>query len=207
MTSVSNCPRCQQPVTIPRSVDAMAQVRCPLCSAEFPLREALDHAVLTPPELVAVGVAPPGREDDDAMDIPVGEVVGQRPRVTVAPAAGAPSRAGSTRGAGSVSDVPLGWTPPSARKKRGPGFVRQLTGIVLGGFLGLAIGYYVLNWIGGQNADFLEIPLPGIPHTQAHWAKYPKVKALVDRVTGEEVPAAEPVQVVPPAAEPAKEVK
>lgn len=48
MTSISICPRCQRPVAIPQSVDLSAEVRCPLCGEEYPLKEAI------PPELIPV---------------------------------------------------------------------------------------------------------------------------------------------------------
>lgn len=59
-----------------------------------------------------------------------------------------------------------GLKPPgtrSATRRGGPGLVGQLVGVVGGGVLGLAIGYYLLNWIGGPQFNFLDIPLPGLP--------------------------------------------
>jgi hypothetical protein len=37
--------------------------------------------------------------------------------------------------------------------------------------MGLAIGYYLLNYLGGPSFNWLHIPLPGIPHTQGDAAK------------------------------------
>jgi hypothetical protein len=48
-----------------------------------------------------------------------------------------------------------------------------MIGIVGGGFLGLAIGYWLLNYFGGPRYDFLQIPLPGVSHTQ-HVAEAPQ---------------------------------
>ena len=42
----------------------------------------------------------------------------------------------------------------------------QLVGVIVGGVMGLAIGYYLLNYFGGPSFNWLKIPLPGIPHTQ-----------------------------------------
>ncbi|MBX9788069.1 MAG: hypothetical protein K2Y37_04075 [Pirellulales bacterium] len=42
----------------------------------------------------------------------------------------------------------------------------QLIGVIVGGLMGLAIGYYLLNYLGGPSFNWLKIPLPGIPHTQ-----------------------------------------
>lgn len=50
----------------------------------------------------------------------------------------------------------------------------EIVGIVLGGIGGLLIAYYALNFFGGKQYDFANIPLPGIPHTYHHapdWMK------------------------------------
>ena len=49
---VANCPRCFDPVRIPDELPGAAQLRCPLCQAEFELSEILDHL---PPALEVVG--------------------------------------------------------------------------------------------------------------------------------------------------------
>ncbi|GAB4140157.1 MAG: hypothetical protein Kow0040_28540 [Thermogutta sp.] len=52
--------------------------------------------------------------------------------------------------------------------------LRELVGIVLGGLGGLLIAYYALNWFGGPQYDFANIPLPGVRHTYRHappWLK------------------------------------
>ncbi|HET6879138.1 MAG TPA: hypothetical protein VFI31_03220 [Pirellulales bacterium] len=47
---------------------------------------------------------------------------------------------------------------PKVRRQTSPlGALGQFAGMALGGVLGLAIGYYVLIWIGGSQADFLEL--------------------------------------------------
>jgi len=51
MSAISTCPKCQRLVAIPTGADSAAMVRCPLCSAEYPLSEAL---ALVPPELILV---------------------------------------------------------------------------------------------------------------------------------------------------------
>ena len=37
--SISNCPKCLQQVTIPDGLEQNAQVRCPVCDAEYPLSD------------------------------------------------------------------------------------------------------------------------------------------------------------------------
>ena len=60
------------------------------------------------------------------------------------------------------------------RKKKEKNVAKEMVGAVVGGFLGLAIGYYALNYFGGERFDFMEIYLPGVAHTDKHkpsWAK------------------------------------
>ena len=51
MPTISTCPHCSRMVTIPEGLDATTLVRCPLCSAEYPLSDAME---LAPPELIPV---------------------------------------------------------------------------------------------------------------------------------------------------------
>ncbi|GAB6165949.1 hypothetical protein JCM19992_19490 [Thermostilla marina] len=44
----------------------------------------------------------------------------------------------------------------------------ELIKIVLGGIVGLAIGYYLINFLFGARCDVLKVPLPGVPHTYTH---------------------------------------
>jgi hypothetical protein len=67
----------------------------------------------------------------------------------------------SARDAGGRSPAP----PP----RRGPGVFGNLVGVVGGGILGTLAGYWLLNYFGGPRFDFLDIPLPGIAHTQPGW--------------------------------------
>ena len=48
MALVSRCPRCEQPVTIPAGIDAVTQVCCPACQAEYALYEAMAGASTVP---------------------------------------------------------------------------------------------------------------------------------------------------------------
>ena len=41
-------------------------------------------------------------------------------------------------------------------------------GVFGGGLLGLALGYYALNFFFGARFDFLKVYLPGVPHTEKH---------------------------------------
>ena len=54
-------------------------------------------------------------------------------------------------------------TPIRPARRAGPSILGQFVGLVVGGALGLTIGYYLLNWLGGPQYNFLEIHLPGLP--------------------------------------------
>lgn len=49
------------------------------------------------------------------------------------------------------------------------GMFGELVKIILGGIVGMAIAYYLLNFFGGPRFDRLPIYLPGCPHTYHHW--------------------------------------
>lgn len=70
--------------------------------------------------------------------------------------------------------------PP--RRRGGPGAFGQLVGIAVSGAMGLVIGYYLLNWLGGPQYNFLHIPLPGLPQPQQHVVARPP--AAPDRAEG-----------------------
>ena len=56
MSIASSCPRCREPVSIPDDASLAAWVKCPLCGAEFNLREAFD---LAPPSLIVLDPGAP----------------------------------------------------------------------------------------------------------------------------------------------------
>ncbi len=51
------------------------------------------------------------------------------------------------------------------RRKKEKSLAKEMLGVVVGGFFGLAAAYYALNWLGGPRFDFLKVYLPGVPHT------------------------------------------
>lgn len=57
---------------------------------------------------------------------------------------------------------------PPKRKKKEKGAARLIIEVLVGGILGLAIGYYVLCWVLGPEHGLPELPLPLLPHTM-HW--------------------------------------
>ena len=80
----------------------------------------------------------------------------------------------------------------------------EIVGIVLGGIGGLLIAYYALNFFGGKQYDFANIPLPGIPHTYHHapeWMKSwlnglsaDRAKSAESTKSAEDTPSETPLQ-------------
>lgn len=54
------------------------------------------------------------------------------------------------------------------RTQHQPSVLGHLLGVVAGGAAGLALGYYLLNLLGGPQFDWFKVPLPGVPHTERH---------------------------------------
>jgi hypothetical protein len=62
-------------------------------------------------------------------------------------------------------------TAPEAPARRSPTrkptvIFGNMMGIAGGGFLGIVAGYWLLNYFGGPQFDFLQLPLPLVAHTQ-----------------------------------------
>jgi len=186
MPIISKCPKCRQPVTIPDGVDPDAEVRCPLCAVVYPLRQAMAAA---PPALVPVETAetdaqrsdegaggPDAGQDADAPSQPAAATIenatpkidtGQTPVDSEAFTGFRVQDEESSRRE-STDDVPSCRLLP--KRKKGKSAAKEIAGAILGGFLGLSLGYYLLNFFGGERFDFLEIPLPGVEHTYRHRA-------------------------------------
>ena len=174
MTLVSSCPQCGRPVTIPDGIAREKAVRCPLCGEQFPLSRALDDL---PPALIPV-------DEPSTSPEPTLPETGEKKAAGAAPLidtgqtpvdADALAQMGTdqprtpTADAEDISQqVPLQHHSKQHRRKQ-KSVLREMIGAVLGGFLGLAVGYYLLNWIGGPRFDFLKIYLPGVPHASQHW--------------------------------------
>lgn len=86
-----------------------------------------------------------------------------------------------------------------------PSAVGQLVGILAGGVLGVALGYWLLNYFGGARYDFLHVPLPLVAHTQSSDVAEaaPVVPSVAPSVTPSAVVATPPVSAAAaPAMEP-----
>ncbi len=155
MPCISSCPECHRDLTIPDAVDAAHRLRCPLCQAEFIAERALADAVAFPPTAIKL--------DAGAQRVVSGqdeEHESQLQQEVAAPT--------GIANAGSIEEPASREHSVRVRAKTRPqasafGLLGQFAGMAFGGVLGLAIGYYVLLWIGGPQADFLELraKLPG----------------------------------------------
>lgn len=173
MPCISSCPACHRDLTVADQTDAQRRLRCPLCSAEFSAAEILADGVPFPPAAIDINV-------DEAAQLPVTDST-TAAAVSVEAPIGTGDAAPNESLAFDERPEPAGGSEPSDEEQ--PGFAEpseepayavhsaprpkaatstlgalgHFAGMALGGVLGLAIGYYVLLWIGGPRADFLEI--------------------------------------------------
>ncbi len=131
MSRISSCAACHGDILIPGSVQPLDQMRCPLCNAQFQVRDVLPASIMAPPE--AIRVEPPIEG--------IAAAVGPR----------------LSRGEPPVEwETAVAAAAPRPRKKQA-GIFSHLFGIVGGGLLGLSLGYVGLLRYGGPRYDFLEV--------------------------------------------------
>ncbi len=150
-------------------------VRCPHCEAEYPLNEVIvvstGDALGPGAAAAAARVALGGEEAGSALaGLDVWAKVDAMPQIDLGEGAG-PHAVTADAVAFDFAKEDAEAEPgaeekprPKRRRKQKSGF-RALIGPVLGGLGGLLIAYYLLNWIRPETGNFLQIPLPGIPHT------------------------------------------
>jgi hypothetical protein len=150
---ISTCPKCDKPVSVPAGVDSSAAVRCPLCSAEYPLGEALTPA---PPELIPVALT-----DVPASAGMTGEAVADATHPHDEPQH---DSEGENEAVAVAAEFPI--TPVPARRRRKPKSALQtLIEVVAGGLAGCLVAYYGLAFYFGPELaarGFPILPLPGI---------------------------------------------
>ncbi|MFH1921943.1 MAG: hypothetical protein ABIP48_18915 [Planctomycetota bacterium] len=155
------------------------RVRCPACEAEYGLSQMI--VVSTGSRLGAAAAAAvagatahsatgesPGEgpmldvwaRADTVPQIDLGEAAGAQV-VSAEPGAFDFARDDSEAADGSGS---VAAARQERRRKQKSG-LRTIMGPIFGGIAGLVIAYYLLNWIRGEAGNFMEIPLPGVPHT------------------------------------------
>jgi hypothetical protein len=154
--NIVRCPRCMDDVTVPLRASPKALVRCPLCLEEYLLSEALDGL---PPALVVLD----GSEMADEPALAGAGVAraeagraeyggGDEYRLT----GGAFDAALDASGPGAAVGAPRPVVKGAARpKKKEKSALVELVKIVLGGLVGLTLGYFALLW--GFGMDVLDL--------------------------------------------------
>lgn len=185
MPSISSCPECHRDLTIPDVADPQQLLGCPLCDARFTADRILAESVSFPPTAIIIDdrvsagtVAEPQPEPEHFDDelAPAGEPTTEKGDIAEAAIADDDLAAVASNKPDADIEQPasdfdsfgqqaatMRVAPKARRKTSMLGVVGQLLGMALGGVAGLAIGYYVLIWLGGPRADFLHV-LPKVPH-------------------------------------------
>ena len=150
MASIMTCPACQGAIALPPGM--LARLQCPHCGNELSLQ--------------ATALA-----DDDSAHAPPVIPRPARPRPAPTPQPmpqrATPQLATPQLAMEQPAEPPLAaYRQRLAQQKQRPSALGQLVGIMGGGLLGTVLGYYLLNYFGGPRYDFLNIALPGVPHTQ-----------------------------------------
>ena len=176
MSQIAKCPACDEQLSVPPSAEGSSRLECPSCNTEFTLEDAsmvaLHEAILLDAGDVESDVADEEKFDfedgvvartaeieddvtagDPDADFPeeeapwdFGEPADERQQVAIGP--------GTRDAEMMVASMAVRAT---ARRRPRKSFLRQLVGIVGGGIVGLALGYYLLLWIGGPDRDFLQL--------------------------------------------------
>lgn len=185
MPSISSCPACHRDLTIPDLTNGRKSLRCPLCDAQFAAEEVLADAVPFPPLAIVVEAEewpsefsmPAGPQYSPGDDEPPStDAANWRESAQESAAAESHDVPGARDTSGSQwtsDDEPDAAAPrstdfesqvssmrvaPRVRRQTSPlAMLGQVAGVGLGGVLGLAIGYWVLLWLGGARSDFLEL--------------------------------------------------
>lgn len=162
----------------PLDLDPM--VRSPFTPEPFPLSQLIVDAMGEPigPAAAALivrhGLLRPISEQE-AAEMTLPEEALSRGALGEEPAEAFDFSTFSAQQEGAAPGVPISARP---RKRAEVNPVKEMIGIVLGGAVGLLIGYYLLNMFGGARFDFLNVYLPGVKHTYKYapawlpeWAK------------------------------------
>jgi len=172
--NIVRCPRCLDDVTVPLRASPKALVRCPLCLEEYLLREALGGL---PPELVVL-------DGSDAVDEPAlvgagaAEIeVGGSDDYRVSGGAFDAALDSSAPGRAVAAPRPVVKGARPARREKNA--VVEVLKIVLGGLVGLTLGYFVLLW--GFSMDVLDLGPKMAPY--APWIVPAKFRGAPSQTT------------------------
>lgn len=164
----STCPRCQKPVSAPSGLDSGSLVRCPMCSSEYALSEAL---AWTPPELIPV----------------VSPVVGEGAFVVHEAPVEIELHGDSTEhneAAVAVSDFSRISAPRRRRKPKSA--LQTLIEVVTGGLAGCLVAYYGLAFYYGP--EFRDVGLPQIALPGISWITAPRTGDRLPEKPAKEAP-------------------
>ncbi len=205
MSQISTCPRCRLQVSLPARASPAARVKCPLCSAEYALQDALNEMppmliVLDPgpveaavmseaavgaeldagstgmlpevefPDDAAAGGLPHFADDGDVADdrdfadgvddaegrLSLGDEAPDESGAMIGGAMIGGALRDEADGEGDDGEFDLGRgkdgasrpTAAGRRGQRSSGGLGEMVKAVMGGVIGLAIGYYILLWLG-----------------------------------------------------------
>jgi hypothetical protein len=143
MPSISGCPRCHRVIQIHSLADATLELRCPHCLGTFPVSEIAASSSAAP-----LFARPANVDPSDAAHEPPREGVPAGGEILdAAPWTPEPS----TLGFGGESRTRI-------NRAKSRGVLGPLIGIVLGGVVGLSLGYVLLIWFAGRSGgDVLHV--------------------------------------------------
>ena len=159
MPAISQCPKCDAAVSLPQGADPQSLVRCPLCDESYLLQAALDIA---PPELIVLGGSTAAGADASDVET-AGDIEVEAPSAELAVnfdfgAEQTPANVSLPDDLAHRESDELDRYAETYHSKHRPRLLaKQIVGVLLGGLLGLAIGYVALLWIGGPQKDFLQL--------------------------------------------------
>jgi hypothetical protein len=190
--SVAACPQCEGEVTLPLGARAASRVRCPLCEAEYSLSEIYDKL---PPMLilldvpveahVGAGGMSHGEGAFDSMFAPSGEANGEG-ELHLAGDEGSFDFGSPSEGGAAVATA-TSRTLPARAKRPQKSAIKEIVKIVLGGVVGLTIGFFILLWAAGRDlaSDVAQKPIGQIMPSWMQWSippahRHPKPAPAVD---------------------------
>lgn len=179
--SIAACPRCEGQVTLPPGARPAAQVKCPLCEAQYALSDIYDKL---PPMLVlleapveartAAGGMTHGESAFDSLFVPSSDANGEGELhlATEVERDAMSFDFGGSGGGTALATAPSAKTLPARAKRPPKNPIKEGVKIVLGGVVGLSIGYFILLWAFDQDlcARIAKKPVGEVLPAWMHWS-------------------------------------
>ncbi len=157
--TIAHCPKCREQVSVPGGASRQARVRCPLCSDEYLLDDALRPLpplliVVDDPEaesIASINRSPPsapvfaGADEGDAPAIVMDEASDDFSLTPSSPVIARPFKFEP----GSAVPAARNATRPRTRRKQGSP-LRMMVQTVGGGVMGLVLAQLILWWVPGN---------------------------------------------------------